>query len=77
LFRDVSGLEAPPRIRWMTRGEARRRGTAPFGNLVGSRMRMRAACSITRSPILIRHSRMVANSAWLPAHQALNCRGGQ
>jgi hypothetical protein len=59
------------------RRSATARNNAPFGNLVGSRMRMRAACSITRSPILIRHSRMVANSAWLPAHQALSCRGGQ
>src|SRR6267154_5165801 len=39
------------------------RNSAPSGQLVGSWMRMRARCSITRAPILIRRSRMVANSA--------------
>src|SRR5215469_2556796 len=33
------------------------------GQLEGRCMRMRAACSITRAPILIRRSRIVANSA--------------
>src|SRR5258708_3714954 len=47
---------------------ARRRATArnsrPSGQLVGNWIRMRARCSITRAPILIRRSRMVANSAF-------------
>ena len=38
------------------------RNSAPSGQLVGSWTRMRAMCSITRAPILIRRSRMVANS---------------
>jgi hypothetical protein len=39
------------------------RNSAPSGQLVGNWMRMRAACSMMRAPILIRRSRMVANSA--------------
>ena len=39
------------------------RNNAPSGQLVGSWTRMRAICSITRAPILIRRSRIVANSA--------------
>jgi hypothetical protein len=38
------------------------RNNAASGQLVGSWTRMRAMCSITRAPILIRRSRMVANS---------------
>src|SRR5207302_4952144 len=38
------------------------RNSALSGQLVGSWTRMRAMCSITRAPILIRRSRMVANS---------------
>src|SRR5579872_3380092 len=40
------------------------RNSAPCGQLVGNWMRMRAACSMMRAPILIRRSRMVANSAF-------------
>src|SRR5262245_18665236 len=39
-----------------------------LGQLAGRWMRMRAMCSMTRAPILIKRSRMVANSAlarWL------------
>src|SRR5579859_4612818 len=39
------------------------RNSAPSGQLVGNWMRMRASCSMMRAPILIRRSRMVANSA--------------
>src|ERR1700759_2779890 len=38
------------------------RNNAPSGQLVGSWTRMRAMCSITRAPILIRRSGIVANS---------------
>jgi hypothetical protein len=40
------------------------RNSAPSGQLASKWMRMRAACSMTRAPILIRRSRMVANSAF-------------
>jgi len=39
------------------------RNNAPSGQLVGNWTRMRAMCSMTRAPILIRRSRIVANSA--------------
>jgi len=39
------------------------RNTAASGQLVGSWTRMRAMCSITRAPILIRCSRIVSKSA--------------
>src|SRR5271168_2871421 len=38
------------------------RNNVPSGQLVGSWTRMRAMCSITRAPILIRRSRIVTNS---------------
>jgi hypothetical protein len=44
------------------RPSATARNNARSGQLVGSWMRMRAMCSITRAPILIRRSRSVANS---------------
>src|SRR5580692_10738445 len=45
------------------RPSATARNNARSGQLVGSWTRMRAMCSITRAPILIRRSRIVANSA--------------
>src|ERR1700758_5055311 len=44
------------------RPRATYRNSAASGQLVGSCTRIRARCSITRAPILIRRSRMVANS---------------
>src|SRR6201982_4263915 len=45
------------------RPRARQRNSAASGQLVGSWTRIRAMCSITRAPILIRRCRMVAYSA--------------
>jgi hypothetical protein len=45
------------------RRSATARNSARSGQLDGSFRRMRAMCSITRAPILIRRSRIVANSA--------------
>ena len=55
-----------PRGSWAGRHEAERDGSEQrsSGQLVGSWTRMRAMCSITRAPILIRRSRIVANSHW-------------
>ena len=44
------------------RPSATSRDNAPSGQLVGSWMRMRAMCTITRAPILMRRCRIVANS---------------
>lgn len=70
---DACGVDLPGRRLGGARGPADHgpdgsrpsatvRNSARSGQLVGSWMRMRAMCSITRAPILIRRSRMVANS---------------
>jgi hypothetical protein len=57
--------DTPPGGSWARRHEAERDGAEQraLGQLVGSGIRMRARCSITRAPTLIRRFRMVANSA--------------
>src|ERR1700746_1277108 len=52
------------------------RNNARSGQLEGKCMRMRAACSITRAPILIRRSRIVANSA-LASELVFGMAGGR
>jgi hypothetical protein len=73
--RDRQSGAAPARWRrrgspqlWLLKLSATDRNSAPSGQLVGSCTRIRAICSITRAPILIRRSRTIANSREAVAH---------
>jgi hypothetical protein len=64
LARRRIGAQCPAAHPDGARRSAIARNKRASGKLVGNWMRMRAACSITRAPILNRRSRMVANSAF-------------